>query len=219
VALAYDELICVAAAFDASLGPSIRSSLRREWLSDSMNARCFDVAHTLEAAGTPPTFVSAAAWFQAHQQTDAICYLLENVEPCMVLASDVQGALERLREIHATRELAALAGRMDAFQQRNPGATADELRIYLESQLAGISTASTAAGVNVMDAVDAACQQMIDLARAEAYGVGDRPGLWFGVHELDLHMGGLFPGQVCIIAARPGVGKSSLAGQFCIEQA
>lgn len=43
---------------------------------------------------------------------------------------------------------------------------------------------------------------------------GSRAGIMTGIEKYDADIGGLFPGELCILAARPGHGKTSLALQM-----
>ncbi len=56
--------------------------------------------------------------------------------------------------------------------------------------------------VQVGDFVDDVCER------------GSHLGLPTGLPEFDDRIGGLFPGELIVLAARPGVGKSALAGQI-----
>lgn len=70
-----------------------------------------------------------------------------------------------------------------------------------------------------MARVDAVAAQMHAMEEAQRSPWAEMPGLWFGIPSLDRDLGGLLGGQVCVIAARPGVGKTSLAVQFAMTQA
>lgn len=216
----YDELICLAACFDSDAGAAFRAALRPEWFSDVLNARCFEAACILEADGLPVTAMSTAARLIEGHNSDAAGHLMENVADCLVLPSEVRVAMDRLRERHETRALADLPRLMTEYQAGHPEATTEEIRAYFESRISEIGGDDRPADVvDYRGLLESVSDRMQELADAQAYGTQDRPGLWFGLADLDRDMGGLFPGQVCIVAARPGVGKTSLAVQFAIEQA
>ncbi len=63
--------------------------------------------------------------------------------------------------------------------------------------------------VHIAQAVQAAMAQ-IDAIAERRQGCGLFTGLW----DVDKQIGGLFPGELCILAARPGQGKTSLALQI-----
>tara|TARA_R110000787_G_scaffold131221_1_gene243171 strand:+ start:405 stop:1718 length:1314 start_codon:yes stop_codon:yes gene_type:complete len=64
---------------------------------------------------------------------------------------------------------------------------------------------TVSAGVSIQDASARLLEQQTAVYR------GDRsPGLRFGFPGLDRHLS-LYPGDVCVLAARPGVGKTALA--------
>lgn len=55
-----------------------------------------------------------------------------------------------------------------------------------------------------------ACHQYIDIIEA-----GQQPHLSSGIYEIDQSVDGIAAGEVCVIAARPGHGKTALAAQWC----
>lgn len=85
----------------------------------------------------------------------------------------------------------------------------------VESRLAAVKIAGERGEpVKLGDAaVDAACR--IDTILTNGKGLG----VPIGLYNLDNDIGGLFPGELCILAARPGVGKTSLALQIAYHNA
>lgn len=90
---------------------------------------------------------------------------------------------------------------------RDPARSTDDLRALATSQLAALA-AGDDAGVDAefesadvgLEAVALACER------------GEQPTRWLtGFEALDATLGGLHPGTLNILAARPGVGKTSLA--------
>ena len=56
--------------------------------------------------------------------------------------------------------------------------------------------------------------QAVRMAEAEAAAAGSDPGLMTGFPVLDSYLGGMRPGELLCLGARPGVGKSALALQI-----
>jgi replicative DNA helicase len=212
----YDDLITVAACLDPQIGPAFRATLRREWFTDPSALRCFDACLAVEQAGTPPDFLTVAAHLQAHRQPEAMTYLVEEVNEAIALPSQAQASATRMQERHAEQSISGLGAKLDSYRAMYPGASFDDLRAFVERQVAELPAPADSDVVESKTLYEETCERM--RKAAEAYGMTDRPGLWFGLPDLDAGMGGLLPGQVCIIAARPGVGKTSLAVQFAVRQ-
>jgi len=215
----YDELNILAACLDADLGPALRPVVQRAWFEDERHSRLMDAIAAVEATGEPPAFMSLMIWLQNHHMADLLDYAMQNLTDTLLVASGVQQSIAHLRENYANRELAQLTSRANLYRVKHPDASADDVRVYLEGELARVSTPGKVDTVDAFDLVEEVCQDMLEMAAAMDNPLLEKPGLWFNIPEIDRNMGGLFPGQVCIVAARPGVGKTSLAIQFALEQA
>ncbi len=111
----------------------------------------------------------------------------------------------RLREIGLT--IAEAAQRCDS--------EADEVLEQAEADLAGIrATGERGEPVTLFQAAGDATTRIDEICRR---GCGF--GLPTGLETFDNDMGGLFPGELTILAARPGVGKTSLGLQIAFHNA
>lgn len=91
----------------------------------------------------------------------------------------------------------------------------DEILERVETDLAGIRTAGERGEpVAIFDAAMAA-NERIDTIVERGHG----GGLPIGLPTYDEDMGGLFPGELTVLAARPGCGKTSLALQIAAHNA
>jgi len=101
----------------------------------------------------------------------------------------------------------------DAAQQGD-GSPADILE-RVETELAGIR--ATRDDHEPVALSSAAVDAMVRIDEISQHGKGS--GLPTGLASFDEDMGGLFPGELTILAARPGVGKTSLALQIAYHNA
>jgi replicative DNA helicase len=99
----------------------------------------------------------------------------------------------------------------EAYDQDDP----ESVLMQSERDLAGIQTGSHATDPVTMEV---ACSEAIRNV-AEIISRGDRAGILTGLEEFDEQVGGFFPGELSILAARPGEGKTSLALQIASHSA
>lgn len=100
----------------------------------------------------------------------------------------------------------------DAFDD---GHTIDDVLNQAEAALAEVGKAEQSAEPKPIAQAVASVLAAIDAAKHRAESIG----LPTGLHEFDNSIGGLFPGELFILAARPGVGKTSLACQIADHNA
>lgn len=92
--------------------------------------------------------------------------------------------------------------------------SADEIRQWVQDRLDQLSGTTE---IEVVEARTATAEAM-SLARRAVEGGGPR-GLTTGLESFDDSAGGLYPGELVILAARPGVGKSAMGMQFAMQTA
>ncbi|NLE38907.1 MAG: AAA family ATPase [Pirellulaceae bacterium] len=112
------------------------------------------------------------------------------------------------------RRLAAIceSGAADAIKGE---AEPDEVLERVETDLAAMrATGERGEPVTIFDAAMAA-NERIDAIIQRGHG----GGLPTGLPKFDLDQGGLFPGELTVLAARPGCGKTSLALQIAAHNA
>ena len=135
-------------------------------------------------------------------------------------APPAANAADYARVIHdlaLRRELIRLGGDISAQAAGDPDASARDQIEQAEQQLYALAeTGSASKGfVNFADALRGA----VDMA-AEAYSrEGGLAGLSTGLIDLDKILGGLHPSDLVILAARPSMGKSSLAMNIAFHAA
>lgn len=89
-------------------------------------------------------------------------------------------------------------------------ATAEELADAAEAVVFEVTDREVEGGtVEAVDAIDES------IARSESRGEGLNTGIQTGIDDLDEMIDGMQAGQLIVVAARPGVGKSALAINIC----
>jgi replicative DNA helicase len=135
-------------------------------------------------------------------------------------APPAANAADYARVIHdlaLRRELIRLGGEMAVQAVNDPESTARDQIETAEQQLYALAEtgASSSGFVNFADALKGA----VEMA-AEAYSRdGGLAGLSTGLMDLDKMLGGLHPSDLLILAARPSMGKSSLAMNIAFHAA
>ncbi|WP_413431404.1 replicative DNA helicase [Crateriforma spongiae] len=130
------------------------------------------------------------------------------------VASSVEAYAKDVRSLSMMRAILSVsrsfANRVESEASEpmpDPMRLADWMTARLESVVAGSSTLATGL---VGDFADEALHDI-----AEAIQRQGQMGLSTGFVSVDETIGGLFPGELTTIAARPGIGKTSLAVQVC----
>ncbi|RNL73937.1 replicative DNA helicase [Streptomyces sp. I6] len=166
------------------------------------------------ASGTDVTSISLAHELTKRGDLERVggaTYLSQLIEACPSTALSVQDAaivLDRakLRRLQQTgHEIALMAGAGEG--------DADDILDAASVNLAQVTqaTARASQGYSGMDEVFAAA---VDEAETIESRKGKALGLPTGFIDLDSLTGGLHPGQMIVLAARPAMGKSTLAMDF-----
>lgn len=92
----------------------------------------------------------------------------------------------------------------------DPGATPEEILSQAETILSTVETGDhQGEPVPLDDAMQDALEQVERIAERK-----EQAGRLTGIYDFDQLIGGLFPGELIVLAARPGIGKTSLAVQI-----
>jgi replicative DNA helicase len=182
------------------------------------HGRVFEAVVELEAARKPCDIVQVATSLRESgrlQQVGGMAYLTEiiNAAPAVVnvrsYAETVFGTW-RVRQMQLQARAALAKGYGDYGDVQE---FADETaRAFHEIAYASGSTS------DLVDLRESLVEVITDLQRAAAEG-RRIIGLATGLDALDRVLGGLHDGELTIIAARPGKGKSSAALQWCVHAA
>lgn len=117
----------------------------------------------------------------------------------------------------ATRRALAFASSQILDSANNAELTVDEMMAQAESDMAEVSDDNL--GKANIKTLDEAIQSAIDAATEARKSEEGIVGMPSGLAKLDEVLGGFRKGQLIIVAARPGMGKSGLAVKFAVEGA
>lgn len=123
------------------------------------------------------------------------------------VGAGVRQYAQQVRDAGLLRRLATAAERI-AYQCRRPDGPAEEIVSAAERDILAVSgTLSRARLTALSDLIPPALLRITDRVQ----GGGEIAGTPTGFPDLDLILGGLRGGELIILAARPGVGKTTLA--------
>lgn len=180
------------------------------------NGRIFAAIGALVVAGKPCDLVSVLAHLQATGQAEGVDLVSLNEIAQMALSV---GSARRYAEVIAERAL--MRGLMEAANDVRdiavePGLTVGERLDKAQAKLQSVAiNRGSELPVPVGDMALALAKRVESLHRGDI-----EPGISTGIPSLNKRLnGGFRPGKLVILAARPAVGKSSLAMQLCINLA
>src|SRR3984957_14888675 len=185
--------------FHGRLFTSIESQIRRGQLAD------------------PPLRAQQCERDAAFQELGGMRYLADLVDraPPAARAADYGRAIY---DLALRRELIRIGGDIaESAKVSDPEVTARDQIETAEQQL--YSLAETGGASSGLVSFDSALVLAIEMA-AEAYNRdGGLSGISTGITDLDAKLGGLHPSDLIILAARPSMGKSSLANNIAFNVA
>lgn len=158
------------------------------------------IGSRLEANGALPSMVAPEQLERLFTATGESANLLAHAEVVLDRAS-------KRRVHHAARAMAEVAG--------SPKISGTEAIAVAEREMMRLGEHGPGASelIGVGDSLSAVLTDMRDADD------GQMLGLPTGFHDFDARLGGLQPGQVVILAARPGLGKTTLALQMAMTMA
>ncbi len=214
----WNEALVVEAAMDAGLGNMVRAQVSPEMLVDPRNRLVYEAIIAEAQLSSPPSLYSVVNRLDSHGSRAVAEYLVEHLTGNILISSQVQRAIQDVVNTHSHSMLTRLGKELTAFQEQHPDATPDEVKAYIATTLATLPEPEQDLAISARSALEDVASLMLERAKAELDPNRLPPGLQFGIPGLDSITKGLMPGQMCIVAARPGCGKTSLAVQFAIEQ-
>ncbi|MGK4000115.1 replicative DNA helicase [Sorangium sp. So ce1024] len=191
--------------------------LRADHFYSEANSRIYEAAQELAAAGTPIDIVSVASWLRDRErlaQVGGAAYLaqLADATPAVAhVAAHARVVYEkwRVRQLIATCQRVAAEGYGDVGVVQEFIDGAEQAVYQLARTPQGTSTQPIA------QVLKAAFEQIT--AAAER---GDRiTGISTGYEKLDAKTAGLHDGDLTIVAARPGMGKTSFVLNLAVNVA
>lgn len=184
-----------------------------EHFTDPDHGLIFAAITTVAGQGRPATPITLRAWFDAQGFDLPAGYLEEVAEAASALAG-IDYLVDRLRDLRTRRELTGLADEV-----RKVGAVED-LELTPEARVAQVEgrlyeIAERAEGAGERSGVREAgvfAKDAMSRFTAAAQAPDGIVGVPTGLRDLDLKTAGLQEPQLVILAGRPSMGKSALAG-------
>lgn len=171
----------------------------------------WSVIRQLEAAGQPIDAVTIGDELHRAGRLDAVGWsYLGEVALCVPTPDNAVEYARRVRADGLRRRLAALLHECEQMARAGE-VDPEEVMAATQSGIDQLSKGQAQAGRTIGDAVEARWRKIESIAQARADGSLALSGYPTGVAGLDDLVGGWQPGIVSIVAARPGMGKSSLA--------
>lgn len=177
--------------------------------SDLRHRLVFTAMRNLEAAGRPIDVVTVEAEIAvrgagAHVDYSFLGTLALNVPT----VSNAHEYVRQIREAALTRKVRRELAEIVAHGERYELAGSELLSMAI-SKLSGIDEGQPDDATLISALVQKRLKQLEQIAAEKAAGRFTMSGFPSGVEDLDAKIGGLQPGIVTIVAARPGMGKSS----------
>ena len=189
----------------------IADLVRPEHFYSEAHRRIFEAQIALRAEGKPVDSVIVATWLRGKDrlgQVGGMSYLAQCLGAApSILGENVRAYAEtvvekyRVRQVIHACQIVAAKGYLDYGDAQDfiDGASA---KLHEIARTAETTTLEPIAGVLTKTTA------MLNKATAEGHGM---LGMATGFRDLDALLGGLHDGDLTIIAARPGIGKTSLA--------
>ncbi|UKJ74251.1 DnaB-like helicase C-terminal domain-containing protein [Azospirillum brasilense] len=204
---------------DNSRVPLVADRLSADHFYDPLHGRIFAAVIALvnnggEANPTTLWGVLRRAPEAADAPGGVDAYIAKLYEACAF--GDVKGYARVLEDLYQRRCLIEIAQRVIAdAQELAVSRTSGDIMDELESSLLLLDEATPRAQplVIVKDAV----QEAIDAAEAACKAGTALTGVTTGLKDLDWRLGGLQPGELIVLGARPSMGKSDLAWNIAVN--
>jgi replicative DNA helicase len=178
--------------------------------------RIFEACLALASAGSPVDPTTVGSWLREHgrlEQVGGLGHLLEIVASAPALSPDALRAYATtVRNCATLRDVLATCQRATAEIYHGVEETEPFIQ-DLEAKLHDLTMARRAVAVTPMKELLRGCIQALE--RRQQTGV--RAGIPTGLVDLDFVTGGLHETDLTIVAARPGMGKTSFALQLAVE--
>lgn len=179
------------------------------------NRIIFQAIVSLEAKGLAPELEILVDEIKRQGKDVDLAYLssIFDREP---VAVNVSHYIEKVRDLALKRRLAELGNAIFKKALAGDDLSGNDVSDFALQSLIDLGAASNGTmNMPVSEVIQSIVADLSDNASA----AGKVPGTKTGFFDLDSLTGGLRPGQLWVIAARPGLGKSALAGNIAVNVA
>lgn len=196
--------------------------LRADHFMSAVHGRIYDAARRLIESGREASSITLRAFFDGDPDLGAVgggSYLVD-LEANTVTVVNVEDFGRAVLDAYLRRQMVEIAEEVVQRATRpDPDAPVAALVREMEARVYAVGEASDGGAASL-----ATEREAVDLALTDtqiAYKAGGASvGLSTGLIDLDGMIGGLEPGQLVVLAARPGMGKTALgAGTIALSAA
>jgi replicative DNA helicase len=212
-----EAAVLSAVLLDSGAFDQVQEFLVAEHFYADANRRIYEAVLELENAGRPVDVVSVAGFLKDHNRLEQIGgtpYLAQLADATPAVAH-VAAHAQAVREKWRMRQLIATCQR---FAAEGYGAQPDVQRFIDQAEQAVFDIARTKEGSSVEPVRDAVVRAFKILEEAERRG-GGVTGIPTGFTRLDRQCAGMHPGELYIVAARPGMGKTAFVLNIALNVA
>lgn len=203
-------VLLAAEAFD-----QVQEILAPEHFYSEANRKIYEAVLDLQSAGKPVDIVTVAAWLRDRERLQAVGgtpYLAQLADATPAVAH-VEHHAKVIREKWRVRQLIATCQRFAAEGYSDYG---DVQGFIDQAEQAVFDIARIPEGTTIVPVKDAIHGAFQILAEAAKRG-GSVTGMPTGFVQLDKKCAGLHPGDLYIVAGRPGMGKTSFVLNVAIN--
>jgi replicative DNA helicase len=201
---------------DAAAWSAVASVIRSGDLYRPDHQAIFEAVATLAARGEKHDVVTVAGRLERTTKLEAVggVAYLSSLARETPTAANVLAYAKVVRDRSTLRSLASFANDLERLVADARGRSADELIGDATRRLLELQT-SARVGKGLIPSEDLVRELIDDLDRRRDHEMG----LAIGLEDFDRLTGGLEPGDLVVIAARPGMGKTSLLVTVAAEVA
>lgn len=203
---------------DNTLLPTVTEILDAEHFLEPRNELIYRTISSLYEKGSDTSVTSVAAALNKDgtlESAGGIGYLREIVIPTEMhsMGADPVGMAEMIKEEAKRRDLRLAGEQITNVANERNGNSADDVLAYAEQSILDIANrdAASSASASLLELLPDALEE---LRTAKERAENATAGIPTGLPALDEMTNGFKPGQMIIIAARPAIGKSTLAVDF-----
>lgn len=169
------------------------------------HAETWRIMCELRAKAKPIDLVCILAEATARQSGEVTGSFLAALSGAVPTSANAAHYARVVVEKYRLRQLAGIGKRL-YHGAAHPEADAQAIMLAVANDLGALNRAGASQVLKASDGVEAAVEQILSLHETRSTG-----GLLTGLGNLDNVIAGLDAGSVCVIAARPSVGKTALA--------
>lgn len=203
---------------DSAILPTVTEIVEPAHFLEPRNELIFQNIASLYELGKDTSIINVVGKLSNDGQLEnagGIGYLREIVAPSDIhaLGADPVGLAQMIREEAKRRDLRIAGEKIATAAKERKGTSADDVLGIAEQEILSIAN-KDAASHSSTAITDLLPQALEDIRTAKERNANSVAGIPTGIPDLDRMTNGFKPGQMIIIAARPAIGKSTLAVDF-----